>query len=299
VLTTLYRFCSKKHCADGDEPTAGLVQGTDGKFYGTTGNFGANGHGTVFKITLGGTLTTLYSFCSQGGCTDGSYPEAGLIQDTTGNFYGTTSIGGTNNDGTVFKITPSGTLTTLHSFDGTDGALPQAPLVQGTNEIFYGTTVQDGHNRYGGTIFKTTPSGTLTTLYSFCQQGGCADGEYPVAALVQDTNGNFYGTTLVGGTTGGACTLPDGCGTVFSLSVSLGPFIETRPTSGTVGTAVTILGTDLTGVTNVRFNGIESKFTVVSGSEITTTVPKGATTGPVRVITPSGKLSSNVPFTVK
>ena len=101
-------------------------------------------------------------------------------------------------DGTVFKITPSGTLTTLHSFDGTDGANPYAGLVQATDGNFYGTTSSGGANG-DGTVFKITPSGTLTTLYSFCSQSGCTDGANPDAGLVQATNGNFYGTTLDGG----------------------------------------------------------------------------------------------------
>src|SRR5207245_3790205 len=102
------------------------------------------------------------------------------------------------------------------------------------------------------------------------------------AGLVQDTNGRFYGTTAFGGTSTN-CSL--GCGTVFSLSVGLGPFVETQPTSGKVGAAVKILGTNLTGATSVTFNGTAAVFKVVSSSEITTTVPAGATTGKVKVVT--------------
>jgi uncharacterized repeat protein (TIGR03803 family) len=341
MLTTLYRFCPISPCTDGSLPSAGLVQGTNGKFYGTTYYGGGSaactfGCGTVLKITPSGALTTLHSFDKTGGAnpyaglvqatdgkfygttyqggtnnsgtvfkmtpsgtqttlhnfdgTDGGSPYAGVIQGTNGKFYGTTYYGGTNNSGTVFKMTPSGTLTTLHRFDNTDGARPYAGLVQGTDGNFYGTTHQGGANGYG-TVFKMAPSGTLTTLHSFDK----ADGANPYGRLVQGTDGRFYGTTGAGGNSN-ACEL--GCGTVFSLSVGLEPFVKTIPTSGTVGAAVTILGTNLTHVTNVRFDGIESKFTIVSASEITTTVPKGATTGPVRVITPTGKLQSNVPFRV-
>jgi uncharacterized repeat protein (TIGR02543 family) len=200
TLTTIYSFCVQG-CADGALPEAGLVQATDGNFYGTTEAGGTNGygHGTVFKITPQGTLTTLYSFCAQNGCTDGAAPFARLAQGADGNFYGTTSNGGANGYGTVFKITPSGTLTT-YSLNYMDGVTPIAGLVQGTDGNFYGTTQNGGANYYG-TIFKMTPAGTLTALYSFCSQTSCTDGVSPWAGVVQATDGNFYGTTIGGGTT--------------------------------------------------------------------------------------------------
>ena len=295
TLTTLYSFDG----SDGYYPVAGLVQATDGNFYGTTEYGGAYGGGTVFKITPSGTLTTLYSFCAQSGCTDGEYPVAGLVQATDGNFYGTTEYGGAYGGGTVFKITPSGTLTTLYSFCAqsgcTDGEYPVAGLVQATDGNFYGTTEYGGANSSGsgvnaGTVFKITPSGTLTTLYNFCSQSNCTDGYFPCAGLVQATNGYLYGTTYSGGA--------NNKGTVFSLSVRLGPFAETQPTSGKVGAAVKILGTNLKGATRVTFNGTAAVFTVKSASEITTTVPTGATTGTVEVVIPGATLSSNVPFRV-
>jgi hypothetical protein len=185
--------------------------------------------------------------------TNSANPVAALIQATDGNFYGTTGVGGANNDcggsapgpigcGMVFKVTLSGTLTTLFSFDSTDGSGSQA-------------------------------------------------------ALVQATNGEFYGTTAGGGASGACNSQGDvGCGTVFSLSLGLGPFVETLPGSGAAGAAVKILGTDLTGATSVTFNGMAAKFTVVSSSEITTSVPADATTGEVKVATPSGTLLSSVSF---
>jgi uncharacterized repeat protein (TIGR03803 family) len=291
TLTTLHSFDG----ADGESPDAGLVQATNGNFYGTTEYGGANHYyGTVFKITPSGTLTTLYSFCSQTDCMDGGYPWAGLVRATNGNFYGMTVGGGASNGGTVFKITPSGRLTTLHSFDGADGESPYGGLVQATDGNYYGTT-SAGTYIGAGTVFKIIPSGTLTTLYRFCSQTSCIDGGYPDAALVQDTNGKFYGTTTGGGASG-ACA--DGCGTVFSLSVALGPFVETNPTSGKVGAAVKILGTNLTGATSVTFNGTAAVFKVVSASLITTTVRQGATTGKVKVKTPKVTLKSNVVFRV-
>jgi uncharacterized repeat protein (TIGR03803 family) len=284
-LTTLHSFDR----TDGEQPYGTLIQATNGNFYGTTSIGGANGSGTVFKITSSGALTTLYNFCAQSSCADGGNSIAGLVQATDGNLYGETDGGGGDLFGTIFKITPTGTLTTLHSFDAIDGEVPRAGLVQGSDGNLYGTTSLGGFPN-GGTVFKITRAGTLTSLYSFCSQTNCTDGQNPVASLVQDTNGVFYGTTELGGA--------DAFGTVFSLSVGLGPFAETRPTSGKVGKVVKILGTNLTGSTSVTFNGTAATFTVVSGSEITTTVPTGATTGKVKVTTPQRTLTSNMFFRV-
>jgi uncharacterized repeat protein (TIGR03803 family) len=308
-LTTLYSFCSQSGCPDGSFPN-GLIQASNGSLYGTTAEGGvtssscALGCGTVFEITPSGTLTTLYRFCSQSGCPDGHFSLSEVIQATDGNFYGTTNGGGAHGDnGTVFKITPSGTLTTLHSFcsqtnsqgNCLDGANPIAGLIQATDGNLYGFTQYGGANSTScnlgcGTVFKITPGGTLTRLYSFCSQINCTDGNAP-GTLMQDTDGNFYGTTSGGGA--------KKSGTIFSLSVGLGPFVKTQTTSGEVGAAIKILGTDLTGSTDVTFNGTVAKFKVVSASEITTTVPAGATTGFVKVATPDGTLTSNGEFVVK
>jgi uncharacterized repeat protein (TIGR03803 family) len=288
TLTTLHSFCLNwpSTCTDGFYPWAGLIQGTDGNFYGTALGGGANGnYGTIFKITPAGMLTTLHSFCSKGGCTDGTQPYAGLVQGSDGNLYGTTLGGGTSLRGTVFKITLAGALTTLHSFAGTDGTGPYAGLVQATDGNFYGTVSGGGANGHG-TVFKITPAGTLTTLHSFTG----ADGSGATGGLVQGTNGNFYGTTPYGGTSGN--------GLVFSLSVGLGPFVKTLPTSGKVAATVFILGTNLTSSSNVSFNGTSATFTVVSATEIKTAVPGGATTGPVHVTTSVGMLKSNKVFRV-
>jgi uncharacterized repeat protein (TIGR03803 family) len=288
VLTTLHSF----DFTDGAGPFAGLIQGTNGKFYGTTQNGGAsgnctNGCGTVFSITADGTLTTLHSFDG----TDGSYPYAGLIQGTNGKFYGTAYEGGANGDGTVFSITAGGTLTTLHSFDGADGQYPYAGLIQGTDGEFYGTTQLGGASGNCtdgcGTVFTVTAGGTLATLHSF----DFTDGAESTAGLVQGTNGTFYGTAYEGGA--------NNDGTVFSLSVGLGPFVETNPAAAKVAANVGILGTNLTGATTVTFNGTSApNFEVQSNSLILAQVPTGATSGTVQVQLPGGTLSSNLPFIV-
>lgn len=349
TLTTLYSFCAKTSCTDGYSPVTNLVEGTDHNFYGTTEFGGPNGiatggDGTVFKITSKGVMTTLYNFCSHSGCADGATPRGALIQGADGNFYGTTRNGGAFKDGTVFQLTPSGTLTTLYSFcssttcaegyeplaavvqglDGnlygtssvhpavfevttagvassiyifcsqegcTDGSDSYAPLIQATDGNFYGTTVGGGlYDR--GTIFQVTSSGTLTTLYNFCpSMTTCTDGNVAITALLQDTDGNFYGTTAAGGTSDN--------GVVFKLSMGFAPFVEPMPASGAVGAQIIILGTGLKGSTKVTFNGTPATFKVVGSYEIKATVPAGATTGSIQVTTLSGTvLTSNVPFQV-
>jgi uncharacterized repeat protein (TIGR03803 family) len=286
-LTTLHRFVG----SDGSYPSM-LMQAIDGAFYGTTYNGGAYGEpalsGTVFKLTPEGTLTTLYSFCGQVRCLDGSDPNS-LIQAIDGNFYGTTLDNGAYLSGTIFEITPQGKLTTLHTFCSVqpnclDGAIPLS-LVQATDENFYGTTRSNGVNGFG-TVFEITAEGTLTTFHSFDN----FDGALPGAGLLQATNGNFYGTTSAGGAYQ--------FGTLFSLSMGLGPFVKTLPAAAKLGAEIGILGTELTGASNVMFNGTPAKFSVSSPTLILATVPTGATTGYVAVTTPSGTLTSNVPFYV-
>src|SRR5271165_4529081 len=217
ALTVLYHFCSKLACIDGSNPEVGLAQGADGNFYGTTPTGGAYNLGTVFKITPSGKLTTLYSFCSQSSCIDGREPSSGLTPDAGGTFYGTTDSGGAKGDGTVFKITPSGVLTTLYSFNFTDGSNPRRGLEQATDGNFYGITTGGGAKEYG-TVFQITPTGVLTTLYSFCSQTNCTDGNEP-RGLVQAADGNFYGTTAFGGAYyNNYCSADPGCGTVFEIT---------------------------------------------------------------------------------
>ncbi|MFI5117104.1 MAG: choice-of-anchor tandem repeat GloVer-containing protein, partial [Terriglobales bacterium] len=223
TLTTLYRF----KITDGNFPYAGLVQATDGNFYGTT-QFGGDltcnapyGCGTVFKITAGGTLTTLYSF--EG--TDGAVPLATLVQATDGNFYGTTEYGGTSGNcgadrcGTIFKITPAGTLTMLHSFDDTDGSAPYGALIQATDGNFYGTTEggnSGGHYDVYGTVFSLTGPGpqlipTTTVLMTAPNPSNLGqpvtmtatvtaqDGSLPTGTVVFESNGVQIGSASLNG----------------------------------------------------------------------------------------------------
>jgi uncharacterized repeat protein (TIGR03803 family) len=210
MVTTLASFDQ----ASGFNPSSPLIQATDGNFYGTTPDGGANypGLGTVFKVTPTGTLTVLHSFDGA----DGEKSFASLIQGTDGNLYGTTSFGGSNANygGTVFKISLSGTLTTLHSFDGADGSGADAGLIQATDGNFYGTTSGFGSNNLG-TVFKITPSGSLTVLHSF----DGTDGQLSYAPLVEGGNGDLYGTTEFGANS--ICS--EGCGTIFRLSGNLAP----------------------------------------------------------------------------
>jgi uncharacterized repeat protein (TIGR03803 family) len=220
----LYSFIGS---SDGDQPHAGLVQGSDGNFYGTSSRGGyinvGDGYGAVFKISPNGVLTSLYLLS----LTDGAWPDAALVQGRDGYFYGTTWAGTTTNcpimlgygDGTVFKISTNGALTTLCSFTcGNAGAQPSAALVQGSDGYFYGTT-SDAWISGFGTVFKISPNGVLTTLYAFGtvtnEYGQPLDGWGPEAALVQGTDGYFYGTTAGGG--------KNGSGTVFRLTIVLDP----------------------------------------------------------------------------
>jgi uncharacterized repeat protein (TIGR03803 family) len=302
TLTTLHNFDD----ADGAGPLGALVQGADGTFYGTAYYGGLYDDGTVFKMTPTGTLTTLVSLCFYCTDSDGADPNAGLVLATDGNFYGTTYLGGPSGIcwqgcGTVGKISPQGKPTTLYSFcsqpNCTDGYSPFSGLIQATDGNFYGTTQAGGDANCNppsgcGTLFRMTPDGKLTTLHIF--HG--TDGYYPYGGLAQATNGKFYGTTYVGGDY--ACDSPYGCGTVFSLDMGLGPFVTFVRDAGEVGQTGGILGQGFIGTTNVAINGIPGTFTVVSDTLIRATVPAGATTGYVTVTTPSGTLTSNVPFHV-
>jgi len=276
-LTISHVFCQQS-CQDGFAPQ-GLIQATDGNLYGVT-FAGVNSYidqtaGTVFRIGSSG-FKTIYDFCSQANCADGAQPN-GLVEGNDGNFYGTTQEGGANGFGTFFKITPSGVLTTLYNFCSmescVDGGNP-FPIILASDGNFYGST------QLMGTFFQITPSGSFTFLYT--------NGYGPTGLLVQGTDGAFYGTAQ-GGINGGA---------VFRVDLGLGPFVRPVVPFAKVGATVTILGTDLHGATAVNFNGTPATFKVVSATAIRTTVPVGASSGPITVVTPAGSLTGNPTFTV-
>jgi uncharacterized repeat protein (TIGR03803 family) len=331
-LTVLHAFDS----TDGAGPWGAPVQGTDGAYYGTTEQGGSADCGTVYRVTAGGTFKTLYNFDGPHGC----QPLAPPVLGTDGNFYGTTLVlTGVNNPnlGAIYKITPTGALTLVHTFDGTHGAEAYAPLMQASDGNFYGATVNGG--MYGnGVVFEMTPAGAFTDLHDFDPN---TEGGEPFSALVEGTNGFLYGTTVDGGTfndgtiysiplgggtpdtlysfDGTSGTAPgapqmqhtngtfygdsawggsDDLGTFYSFSAGLSPFVRLVTASGKVGATIEILGQGLTGTTAVSFNGAAATFHVVSQTYLTATVPTGATKGFVTVTTPSGVLTSNQVFRI-
>jgi uncharacterized repeat protein (TIGR03803 family) len=225
VFSNLHTFSSYYVSPpDGASPYAALMLDTNGNLYGTTYGGGSNGYGTIFRMTPGGDLATLYSFGSVLSTNyeplDGSYPYAPLLAASDGNLYGTTFAGGSHiiqygdGFGTLFRITTNGTLTTLYSFgsildtngDALDGASPEGGLVQGGDGYLYGTTSSGGENDFG-TVFQVNTNGSLLTLYRFT---GGDDGATPLAGLVLLGN-TLYGTASSAGS--------NYYGTVFSISL--------------------------------------------------------------------------------
>jgi uncharacterized repeat protein (TIGR03803 family) len=342
-ITILHVFCPGSTCGTEGILPHGITLASDGNFYGTTNYGGAAGVGAIFRLTPTGTYKTLYSFCSKTNCADGSYAVFPPIQGRDGNFYGATIGGGTNDTGVLYRFTASGAYQVLHNFCAvgcTDGDTPNT-LVQDAQGNFFGTTIGagiafefpstgqykvlstivipggtggeaqqltlasdgnlygntgggtplDGGNGIGG-LFEVTPSGKFTALYAFCNCGTPTSGYNPEGQLFQGTDGNFYGTTMFGGVSG------QNYGTVFKLSKGLNPSVQTVPVAGKVGKQIIILGNKLTGTTGVTFNGVQATFTVKSDTYISATVPAGASTGTVSVITPSATLKSNPQFVV-
>jgi uncharacterized repeat protein (TIGR03803 family) len=210
--TVLHSFAGSP---DGALPGAALVLDAKGNLYGTTSGGGASGYaGTVFKVTPSGKETVLHSFA---GSPDGASPGAALVLDAKGNLYGTTAYGGSNNKngncpwgcGVVFKVTPSGKEKVLFAFPDDsipNGANPVAGVVLDAKGNIYGTTLYggdgpcyDGVELGCGVVFRVTPSGTEKVLHNFCSRNACEDGIYPEAGLVLDVKGNLYGTTTSGG----------------------------------------------------------------------------------------------------
>ncbi len=262
TFTSLLSF----NVMDGYNPNSYLVQGRDGNLYGVTFfGTGANGKGTIFKITPGGTLTTLHRFS---GGADGSFPVSGLVLDIDGNFYGTTTGGGATNEGVVFKMAPDGTVTGLASFVHTGGLLISS-LVLGTDGRLYGTTFGGGANKEGS-IFAVSHGGTLRTIYNFSSTGG----QFPDGSLVVGTDGNFYGTTAVDST--------NRAGTVFKVTPD--GILTTLHTFDNTD------GSDLIGPLTLGNDGNFYGTTCQGGSN---------NEGTIFEITPTGTFTSLLTFSVK
>lgn len=291
-FTKLHDFCTGT-CAEGNPgPGDTLAQGTDGNFYMVITGRSGYYDGYFIKMTPRGAVTVLYKFCSLTNCDDGAFPSGPVAQAADGNFYGTTIGGGTYNDGTVFKVTTAGKLTTIHSFDymatGNVGSYTSGGLILANDGNLYGTNAYGGQGCVSGcgTLFKMTTAGVLTTDYEF--KGG-TDGSL-AWGVAQDTSGVFYGTTPAGGT--------HNIGTAYSLATGIKPFVGLVTHSGKVGSTVDIIGQGFTGATGVTFNGVKATFQNVSNTFLTAVVPAGALTGPVTVTTFTTSYKSNLNYSV-
>ncbi len=202
VFTTLVNFTGSSGTALGSSPRASLVLANDGNFYGTTATGGTGGFGTIFRLTPAGALTTLVQFTGTTGTFPGAIPTASLVQGADGHLYGSTTTGGANNIGTVFRVTLGAGFTSLVSFSGTTGSAlgssPKGALVQLADGTLYGTTQTGGANNLG-TVFSITPEGLLTTLISFTGSTGTLLGSSPQGELVEGSDGALYGTTSASG----------------------------------------------------------------------------------------------------
>jgi uncharacterized repeat protein (TIGR03803 family) len=310
VLTVLYSFDS----THGSHPNSPLVQGSDGNFYGTTSSGGSLDGGVVFKLTPSKVLTVLHNFDAKPASVDGKFPDGGLVLATDGSFYGVTDGGGTSGLGTLYKITSAGVYTVLYNFIQATGTGPQNTLRQHTNGKLYGQANAGGANSLG-TLFTFDVGmkafiSELPTLGKVAKPVGILGG-----GLTGTTSVNFNGTNATysvvsdtyistsvpsGATTGSINAVTPGGTLKSNLKFRVTPAILSfTPPNGPVGTSVVITGNSFTGATKVTFGGIAAtSFTVNSYTQITATVPVGAVTGKIQVITPGGTATSATAFTV-
>ncbi|HVM50176.1 MAG TPA: choice-of-anchor tandem repeat GloVer-containing protein [Candidatus Acidoferrum sp.] len=200
VVSLVHSF---KYSTDGSEPYAMLTLGTNGSLYGGTYDGGSSSYGTIFRMTTNGVTTVLaaLNYTSSGG-----FAVAGLAEAADGNFYGPTLEGGLSGYGTLFRVTPGNAFLTLHSFNGVNASYSSSKFIQGSDGYLYGTSEDGGTNGNWGTVYRATTAGVVTLLASFDYTSGGT----PMAGLVQDSDGTFYGTTYYGGT--------NGAGTVFKMT---------------------------------------------------------------------------------
>lgn len=265
IVTILANF----NGANGSTPRCGMILGPDGALYGTTENGGASDLGTVFRITTEGNLSTLVSF----GGGNGSRPRAGLVLGADGNFYGTTwsgGVSGISNYGTCFRLSTSGVLTSLASFDGENGYAPVGRLLQSANGDFFGVC-QGGGETGNGTVFKVTTNGVITRLASFNR----TNGQEPMGGLIADADGNFLGVTWGGGSSSK--------GTVFRMTPegSLSTLVHFNGVNGAAPSG------ELTAASDGNFYGT----TYSEGSDYTTG------SGTVFRVTSAGVFTKLVSFT--
>ena len=299
-------------------PYGPIVQGSDWFLYGTTANGGSIAHaaGIAFKLSTGGKITVLHEF-DNSSTTDGYLPLAGLVAGSDGNFYGATSagvFGGSAPYGALFKITKTGTYTILHAFDLTHGGIVETTPIQHTNGIVYGETVQGGSLSTG--VFYSWnagiasfvslvgfPSGTAGQTVEILGNGltGTSSVMFGSGSATYTVVSDTYMTAVVPASgTKGTVTVTTPSGTLKSKQTfTVVPVISSfTPTSGPVGTKVTITGSGLTGASKVSFGGVSAAFTVNSGTQITATVPSGAVTGKIKITTAGGSVTSSGIFTV-
>jgi uncharacterized repeat protein (TIGR03803 family) len=301
--------------SDGEVPFGALIQGADGNFYGTTSLGGSGGDGTLFKITPTGAFTVLHNFDPT---VDGQGdPWDGLLQATNGSYYGASfrsGLSGQNSDGGLFKLTSKGVYSSLYLFDGTVGANPSSALIQHTNGLLYGNTQNEaGFN--GGSVYSLNVGakpfcalmnnlGPIGASIGILGQGFTSSSvvEFsgvPSTSIVLNGSGLLTAVVPAGALTG-SVTVTTGVSTLTSKQTFyVTPNLKTfSPSSGTVGTIVTIAGSGLTQTTKVAFNGVSATFVVNSDTQVTATVPSGATSGKIAIATKGGSAVSTRIFTV-
>jgi uncharacterized repeat protein (TIGR03803 family) len=293
LFTAIHAFAGG---SDAQNPTGTLIVGSDGNLWGTSYAGGTTGSGTIFKMTTAGVVTVVYQFSGCGAGTNGCNPQAGLVLGNDGFYFGVAESGGANDQGAIFKVSPAGVLTVLHSFNRTvdNGAYPQLPLTLGTDGNFYGVATDClGGGCSAADIFKITSKGVFTDLYNFPNAGG-NNNSLPFSPLLLATNGTFYSATEQDGSSTGSNT-----GTFFSLVDGQTAFALLQETSGRVGSKIGILGQGFSASSVVKFNGKPATIVARTGTTfLLATVPAGATDGFVTVTTGTTTLTSSKKFIV-
>jgi uncharacterized repeat protein (TIGR03803 family) len=308
AFTLLHSFAN---LADGRQG-ATLAQASNGTFYGTTYLGGANSAGVVFKISPTGTFTKLHDL---NGTTEGTGVTGNMILATDGNFYNVALSNGANGGGTLFKVSSAGVFTKVLDFGGSnEGVSPGTGLLQATSGLFYGSTENGGTGNasvfyslnqslapFASLVSTTGREGAKIGILGqgFSASSGVKFGGVAATAVTR-TGTTFLTATVPAAALTGSVTVVTGRTTLTSAqSFKVTPTLTSfTPTSGPVGTLVTLAGTGLTQTTKVTFTGKSASFTVISDTEVTASVPTGAATGKIAVTTKGGTASSKTSFTV-